>query len=142
MQLHTSRFGDIEIDSAAVISIPDGIPGFASFTGFLLVEAAPDQPFYWLQSTDDGDLAFLAAVPWNYFPDYELSLGDDDESALDVENPGDLLVLNLITVDHEAEAVSANLLAPVVVNQANRMARQIVMDDDLPVRAPLGPVSA
>ena len=138
MVLDTKRFGTIDVDEDSIISVPDGIPGFPSFVNFLVIEASSDQPFYWLQSVDDGELAFLAVVPWSYFPDYTLSLDDDDEIALDVSDPADLLVLNLVTVDKENESVTANLLGPLIVNQSNHVARQVVMSADLPVSAPLG----
>lgn len=136
--LETTRFGNIDITDDTVISITDGIPGFPDFARFVLLEADDEQPFYWLQSTDDGELAFLAVVPWQYFPDYDLKLADDDERALAVEDPDDLLVLNLLTIERDEKNVSANLLGPVVINQGARLARQIVLEGDFPTRAPLG----
>lgn len=137
--LDTTRFGELAIDPDTVISIADGIPGFADFTEFVLLEVAPDEPLYWLQSIEDGELAFLSCVPWTYYPDYELELGDDDEAALDVEDASDLLVLSLLTVDRENAVVTANLLGPIVINQRARIARQIVMVGDHPVQALFGP---
>lgn len=136
--LETTRFGGLSIDSDTVIAMADGIPGFSDFTRFVLVEVSPDEPFYWLQSADDGELAFLSCVPWTYFPDYELELGDDDEVALAVEDVSDLLVLALLTIERDPEsvAVTANLLGPIVLNQKSRIARQIVMHGDHPARAP------
>lgn len=138
VELETSRFGELPIAPETVITIKDGIPGFTDFTDFVLLEVSPEEPLYWLQSVDDGELAFLSCVPFAYFPDYELELGDDDEAALDVEDPADLLVLSLLTVDRENNSVTANLLGPIVVNQRARLARQVVMVGDHPVRAPLG----
>lgn len=136
--LETSRFGELLIAPETVITITDGIPGFTDFTNFVLLEVSPEEPLYWLQSIDDGELAFLSCVPFAYFPDYELELGDDDEAALAVEDPADLLVLSLLTVDRENNSVTANLLGPIVVNQRARLARQVVMVGDHPVQAPLG----
>jgi len=134
----TSRFGELPIDPETVITIVDGIPGFDEFTKFVLLEVSPEEPLYWLQSIEDGELAFLSCVPWAYFPDYELELGDDDEAALAVEDAADLLVLSLLTIDRDENTVTANLLGPIVVNQKARLARQVVMVGDHPVQAPLG----
>ena len=142
VMLDTARFGELPIDPDTVITIPDGMPGFSEFTGFVLLEVADGEPLYWLQSVEDGELAFLSCVPWSFYPEYELELGDDDEAALEVEDVGDLLVLSLLTVDRENEAVTANLLGPIVVNQRARIARQIVMVGDHPVRAPFGPAAS
>lgn len=136
--LDTTRFGELDIDPETVISFPDGLPGFPEVRGIALIKVSDDQPFYWLQDVDRGDLAFLAVVPWEYFPEYELTLSDEDEAALDVEDPTDLLVLTLVTVDREVPLVTANLLGPIVVNQAKRLARQTVLMGDHSTRTPLG----
>ena len=138
MALETTRFGALEIDLDTVISFPDGLPGFPEVRGVTLIKVSDDQPFYWLQDIDRGDLAFLAVIPWEYFPEYELSLSDEDESALKVQDPGDLLVLTLVTVDRDVPLVTANLLGPIVINQAERLARQTVLLGDHSTRTPLG----
>ncbi len=138
MALETTRFGALEIDLDSVISFPDGLPGFPEVRGVTLIKVSDDQPFYWLQDIDRGDLAFLAVIPWEYFPEYELSLSDEDESALKVQDPGDLLVLTLVTVDRDVPLVTANLLGPIVINQAERLARQTVLLGDHSTRTPLG----
>lgn len=138
VNLDTTRFGELEIDPDTVITLPDGMPGFPEVRGIVLIEVSDDQPFYWLQDVDRGDLAFLAVVPWDYFPNYELVLSDEDERALDVSDPTELLVLTLVTVDRDVPLVTANLLGPVVVNQSKRIARQTVLDGDHSTRTPLG----
>ena len=138
MTLETTRFGEITVDPETVIAVPDGFPGFPDIRAVVLIKVSDEQPFYWLQDVDRGDLAFLAVVPWEYFPTYDLVLSDEDESALEVDDPGDLLVLTLVTVDRDASLVTANLLGPVVINQAKRLARQTVLDGDHSTRTPLG----
>lgn len=138
MTLETTRFGELEIDLDMVISMPDGMPGFPDVRGVTLIRVSEDQPFYWLQDVDRGELAFLAVVPWPYFPDYALVLSDEDERALGVDDPADLLVLTLVTVDRDIPLVTANLLGPVVINQVKRIARQTVLDGDHSTRTPLG----
>lgn len=138
MTLETTRFGEIEIDPDSVISFPDGLPGFPDVRGVTLIKVSDDQPFYWIQDVDHGDLAFLAVIPWEYFPDYELALTDEDESALSVDDPSDLLVLTLVTIDRDVPSVTANLLGPIVINQTKRIARQTVLLGDHSTRTPLG----
>jgi len=93
MLVETTRFGPIEVDEERIISVDD----------------------FWVQDVEDGELAFLAVVPWDYFPDYTFTLADDDEFALGVESVDEILVLSIVTVDREAESVSANLLGPLVI---------------------------
>ncbi len=140
MLVETTRFGPIEVDEERIISVDEGIPGFRDLQRFTLVDVEGDQPFFWVQDVDDGELAFLAVVPWDYFPDYTFTLSDDDEFALGVESVDEVLVLSIVTVDRENESVSANLLGPLVVNHRTRRARQVVVHGDHSTRAPLGPV--
>lgn len=138
MQVTTDRFGDLEVADDRVLTFPDALPGFAEAHRFVLVDVSDDDTFYWLQSVDQPSLAFLCAVPWGFFPDYEPLVPDDDQEALELTDAGDAMVLSILTVHREDRRITANLLGPVVVNQKTRVGRQVVLrDDDLSVQAEL-----
>jgi len=138
MRVATERFGEIEVDDYRILAFDEGVPGFPSARQFALVEVEGSDAFFWLQSLESPELAFLCAVPWSFFPDYEPELPEGDQAALAVEQAEDVLVLVVLTVDREAGQVTANLLGPVMINQRTRTGRQIVLSDsDYPLRAPL-----
>ena len=138
VRVQTERFGDLEVDDDKVLQFPDGLPGFPTATRFTLVPVPENDVFLWLQSVDDGALAFLCTVPWPFFPDYEPELPDTDQDALDLQDAADATVLCMLTVRREERAVTANLLGPIVINQRTRVGRQVVLaDSDYPLRAPL-----
>ena len=138
MRVITERFGDIEVDDDRILAFDEGVPGFPTARRFALVEVEDSDAFFWLQSLEDPGLAFLCAIPWPFFPDYEPELPEGDQAALQVEQAEDVLVLVVLTVDREAGQVTANLLGPVMINQRTRTGRQIVLSDtDYPLRAPL-----
>ncbi len=145
MQIDTKRFGTIEVSEENALAVPHGIPGFPKMRRVVLMGAgtAPgqdsvdsDHTLFWLQDLDDGDLAFMAVVPWGLFPDYDLEI---DETALEIGEEGDVRILNLVTVrrgEGKAE-LSANLRAPIVVDiRKQRMHQVILRDMQLPVSAP------
>lgn len=137
--LRTTRFGDLAVDEARVFTFEDGLPGFPQATRFLAMGVDDDPDLYWLQCVDDGGLAFLAIVPWHHFPDYSPVLAGDDLARLRLADAEDATVLCLLTVDHDADAVTANLLGPVVLNTVLRIGRQVVLaDSHQPLAAPLG----
>ncbi|QGG94662.1 flagellar assembly protein FliW [Actinomarinicola tropica] len=138
MLIESEQLGAVEIDDTKVLSFPDGLLGFPDVTRFALVDAGDDATYFWLQSLDDPQLAFLATVPWPFFPEYEPVLSDSDQDALDLQDPGDAMVLCLLTISDDA--VTANLLGPLVVNAVSRTGRQVVLDGDLPTRAPLAAI--
>lgn len=137
--LRTTRFGDITIDERRVFTFEDGLPGFPGATRFLAMTVEDDPDLYWLQCVDDGSLAFLAIVPWQQFPDYEPALTDDDRAHLELVDVDEAMVLCLLTVDRDNDAVTANLLGPIVLNTGRRLGRQVVLTDSrLPLAARIG----
>ena len=137
--LRTTRFGDIAVDEERVFRFPDGLPGFAGAKSFLAINVESDDDMYWLQCVDDGALAFLAISPWSFFPDYEPEIDEHAQDALGLDRADDATVLCLLTVDRDAEVVTANLLGPVVLNTARKLGRQVVLADARwPIAARLG----
>ena len=65
----TTRFGDLEIDEAEIIRFPDGIPGFLEEKEFVMIPLGENEPFVFLQSLNEGDLAFLLTNPFLFFKD-------------------------------------------------------------------------
>ena len=53
----TTRFGLWDIDN--VITLPNGVYGFPELTKWTLIHHDDKSPFRWLQSIDDGQIAFV-----------------------------------------------------------------------------------
>ena len=70
MQIETTRFGALDIEEGRILDFPEGLPGFEACRHFALVPHGEASPFEWLQSVEDGALAFLAMKPHQIFPDY------------------------------------------------------------------------
>ena len=137
--LRTTRFGDIPLDHDRIFEFPDGLLGFPGAKRFLAMNVDGDPDMYWLQCVDDGSLAFLAISPWLYFPDYEPEIDESEQRTLELDDADDATVLCLLTVDREADLITANLLGPIVVNTAGKRGRQVVLADARwPIAARLG----
>lgn len=136
--LQTSRFGALTVDEADIINFPRGVPGFENHREWALA-GEDDNPIKWLQSLNDGDVALPVAIPLDFFPDYRITLTRADLVALQCGDAENLSMLVVVTIPVERPwDATANLRAPVVVNAAKRVARQIIMDDDaLPLQTPL-----
>lgn len=127
MLLESDRLGSIEVDESSIVELPAGLLGFEEARRFALVQADEYGAYSWLHALDDPGLAFLTVVPGFFFPDYAPDVPDDDAAALDLTDPQDAQVLCLVTIS--GEAVTANLLGPVVLNVSTRTARQVVLAD-------------
>ena len=90
---------------------------------------------------DDSELRFLVVPPAPFFPDYAPEIGDDMLELLGRPDPDQLLLLLVVTAGESA--TSANLLAPIVIDQQSRRAVQVVLSGSgLPVRAMLSASAA
>lgn len=138
VMIDSDQLGATEIDDSSIIEFHDGIIGFPEFRRFAMI-AADEAGFYtWLQSVDEPSLSFLAVVPAPFFPEFAPTIRDEDCGPIGLVDPEDAQLLCLVTVADDA--VTANLLGPIVLNVRTRLARQVVLTDaDLTTRAPIVP---
>ena len=130
MKILTSRFGEIEVEDSAVVDMPAGVIGFPGRQRYVIIRHSPESPFYWFQAVDQSDLAFVIVDPKVFMPDYEVPMPKALLEALNVESPDQLGVFVIITIpEGRPDAMTANLLGPLVVNPVAKLARQIVLDD-------------
>jgi flagellar assembly factor FliW len=116
------------------IELAAPMPGFPAHRHFVLVRLDDAGLLYSLRSLDDAELRFLVVPPAPFFPDYSPEIGDDALEALGWPTSSQLLLMVVITASKEE--TSANLMAPIVINQENRKAIQVVLTgSNMPVRA-------
>ena len=133
MKVASSRFGTLDASEEEVVTLDGGLLGFPDATLFVRVPVDDAEGWLWLQSTTDRELAFLAIVPFRFFPDYDIELPDLDVEALELDDPTDADVLALVTIRHNeaggVASVTANLLGPLVINRRTSIGRQVVLSD-------------
>ena len=131
MRMQTTRFGEIDLSDEKIIHIPSGLIGFPDKRKYTLLEHKKGSPFLWLQSVEDGALAFVLIDPLLLKPDYELQISPEDMKSLDLTEAPDgiqTLVIVNITPGEKLE-LTANLLGPIVINVRKKLAKQIVLPD-------------
>jgi flagellar assembly factor FliW len=118
------------------IELAAPMPGFPAHRRFVLVRLDDDGLLYALTSMDDSELRFLVVPPGPFFPDYAPVIGDEALELLGNPDADQLLLMLVVTAGKSV--TSANLLAPIVIDQASRRAVQVVLTGSgMPVRAPL-----
>ena len=127
MQVKTSRFGTLEIASDRIIDFPLGILGFPGHHQWILLQADPQSCFFWLQSADDADLAFILVQPQNFFPRYQVRVQAEELKPIGLESCDDGEVFAIC--NRVANAITVNLQGPLVFNAQLRQARQVVLCD-------------
>ena len=133
--LNSTRFGEVEIPEEAVIEFPHGLIGLGG-TRYTLLARSDDAAFVWLHSLDDPALALPLTNPWRFFDSYEVEIADDEAGRLGIESSDDTSVYVTVRAAESLEDFSANLRAPILVN--NGLGHQVINQaPDAPVRAPL-----
>ncbi|AWX58588.1 flagellar assembly protein FliW [Brevibacillus brevis] len=114
----------------------DGIPGFSHLQFFQLIQEE-ESPFFLIQSTEEKDIGFWVVNPFSFFPDYRFTLPEVSKEALRMEADSPVVVFSIVTIRGKNQA-SVNLKAPIVLNLANRMGKQVILQEDsYPIRQPL-----
>jgi flagellar assembly factor FliW len=129
---------DVRTDTVE-ITFPAGLPGFPHSHIFQLAPwGAEGTPFSLMTSREDPDVGFVVVEPWVFYPEYEFELDNTTSERLALAEPGDSIVLCVVTLGEIPEEATVNLLGPIVVNRFTREACQAVLDPSVfEVKAPL-----
>jgi flagellar assembly factor FliW len=131
MELQTTRFGTITIEESDIITFPDGLVGLSHLKRFVLVRHDDNSPFRWLQSVEEPGFAMLVIDPWFFRPDYEVVLSDVDVERLQLSDEAIRWVYVTVSIPPgKPHAMTANLLAPIVINGNARCGRQVILNDE------------
>ncbi|HSD39180.1 MAG TPA: flagellar assembly protein FliW [Rhodocyclaceae bacterium] len=132
MKIESPRFGSLDIDADKLIDFPGGLPGFEDCKKFTLLEMGEGKTsgVGILQSVDHPEVAFSVAEPGQFGLHYEFSLTEDEERLLRVSRIEDVAVFLILHRGDGATSdvpVKGNLMAPLVINAAQRIGIQKVI---------------
>ena len=128
MKVATKPYGVIEVDERQKIIFPQGLFGFEAFKEYLLLDAER-QPFYWLQSVDRAQIAFIVIDPFLFRPDYELNISNDELLDIGIQNPQKALIFAIVTIAPDGNLMTADLQGPLVINKDTHYGKQAVLSD-------------
>lgn len=128
-KIKTARFGELDVQEDKIFHFADGLPAFEDEHYFVILPFEDDSPYAFLQSVTTPELAFLITVPFVFFPDYVFELDDTVTEDLTLNVPEDMQIYTLLTIPGgKIKEMTANLMAPVVINKETREAKQVVLD--------------
>lgn len=124
--VRSSRFGEFEVALDSLIQFPSGLIGFSKSQQFVMLEHK--QPFNWLQSLEEPELAFVVIDGFELSQQLKMKppYGDKDS---DLKEDDEYAVMLIVTVRSEAKDSTVNLKAPLFVNLRTRRGVQIIFDD-------------
>lgn len=135
MKITTSRFGEVDILDEGVLTFPSGLIGFPQYTRFALLGDERASGYRWLQSIEEGELAFVVVDPALLKQDYQVNVQDDALAELGYQEGDALAILTIVTIPPgRPEKATANLRGPLVVNLRNCLGKQVILNESFPLR--------
>ncbi|MBO5522522.1 MAG: flagellar assembly protein FliW, partial [Roseburia sp.] len=124
MKANTRLFGTIDIEDEKVITLEGGMIGFPFLQKFTLIfdeeKEKKAASIMWLQSMDEGEVAFPVMHPNEINPDYNPTVNDEMLAPLGELNDENTYVLVTVTAAAEPKEATVNLKAPIVINTDTR----------------------
>ncbi|MFO0829912.1 MAG: flagellar assembly protein FliW [Phycisphaerales bacterium] len=125
MLVQTTRFGTVDVDDGRIIQFPAGLLGFSSYRRYALLQPDEQGVFFWLQSVEAPDLAFVVTDPALWIADYQAQIRREQMDELGLADLADAQVL--VIVNKREGALTANLQGPLVINARSCTAMQLVL---------------
>ena len=136
VKIKTTRFGELEVEKKDILTFKDGLLGYDNLKKYFVVDPGDQTLILWLQSIDDEKTAFPIIEPKIFNPEYAVKLLPAELQSLALENLNDASIYTILTIPKAVTEMSANLKAPIVINNKSKQARQIVLQDSkLEIRA-------
>ena len=128
MKVITKAYGPVEVNEHQRITFPSGLFGFESYKEYVLLDAE-QQPFFWLQSLDVEQIAFVLINPFIFRPDYEMNIDNEELLPIGITDPGKAVIFSIVTIPSDNNPMTANLQGPLVINRDSRLGIQAVLTD-------------
>ena len=121
--LRSQRFGAYDVPEDCLVTFPAGLVGLPEAHRFALLEPSrPGSPFRYLICVDLPELGFVVCDASALSACYASDLPRPPDTSRD------LAVLAIVTVPPNAREMTANLMAPLLVDCASRQGWQVVLD--------------
>ena len=128
MQLSTIHIGEIEYQVENIIHFNSGIPGFETFTKYIIVLSGNDElPFHYLQSIEDANIAFVITNPFIFAPEYDFELPEEYAEKIKITEPTDLSIYAIVNIPQNVSETTMNLAAPILVNNLANLGCQAIL---------------
>lgn len=111
------------------VHFPYGLPAFEQIKDFTLLTNEEEAPFLWLQATGIPNLAFITIDPFLVFPEYRPDISDSDVRALQIENPDDAFILNIVTIHNQSNKITCNMVSPLIINWKKQKGKQVILNN-------------
>lgn len=136
MQIHTTRFGLVEIDVADILLFPQGVIALDDCRHWVLLGDESNESLGWLQSVTRGEIALAVVSPRRFVPEYQVHVTRGQLATLELSQFDSAYVLSIVS--RSDGELTLNLKAPLLVNLDRRLGRQVITTDEQPIAWQIG----
>lgn len=129
MEINTKDNKKIDVPEDRILTIPEGLLGFEEYTKYALYESE-FEPFLWLQSIENQNLAFLIIDPFLICSDYETDIDDETLAKIEISKPEEIIIMTIVTIPIDGSPITANFQGPLVINKNNKKCIQAILTDN------------
>jgi len=131
MKYASTRLGEFEASPESMLTFVEGLSGFETELEYAVLpfDARHESPLNWLHSIHNPALAFVVTNPFLFMPDYQVTLSAADKKLLAFGTNDAMGVYVIVRIPEDHRQMTANFLAPIVVNESRRLCRQFVLTD-------------
>jgi flagellar assembly factor FliW len=141
MDLNTSRFGPLRVESEDLLQFPAGLLGMEDCRQWVLLGDAQHPAVAWLQSVERPKVALALVSPRRFVPEYRMRVARAELAPLESDDLSGVQLL--VVVGRSDRGITLNLKAPLLIHPGRRLGCQVVTNGELPVRFELnaGPLA-
>ncbi len=122
--IKTKAYGEITVAEDSAIYFKREILGFENNRYYYLIEMGDLPNFYWLQSKEEPELAFIVVNPRLFISNYILNIDDIDIGLLELDEGDEMVDFAIVNIPEDINKMTMNLLGPIVINVKKRIAIQ------------------
>jgi flagellar assembly factor FliW len=120
------------------IIFPNGLLGFPEQREFFFDDPGEGSLILWLRSTGNASICFPVLEPRVFSPQFQIKLSAVDVRELKMSSVDEGAVFCILTVPNDVAQMTANLRAPLVINVASHVGKQVVLqDNELSLKHPM-----
>ncbi len=127
MKIQNSIVGEVEFGEGDIVTFSEGMLGLPDYKHYVAIESANLKPFLRLQCIDEPSIGFLTIDPAYIEAGYKDYVVAQDPGHVLIDEPEEIMLLVVCTVDEQGTNVTANLQAPVAINHRTMTGRQIIL---------------
>jgi flagellar assembly factor FliW len=129
-QIINPAIGEIEFSEDQIVRFEEGMLGLPTLKEYLLLESPTIAPFFRLQCIEEPNISFLLLDPVNIDSKFRDSVSqwDKEEEHFQADNP-DFSLFVVINISADGEEITANMVAPVIINLSKKRGLQLVLLD-------------